>query len=176
MGLLIEVNRKIKRHINKKREAHPSLASRFKAPENCPCCRNEQLRTSRRYRYINPYTPVMPTVRIHHRPTSIIGAVYIQHTQRNSSLLCSWQHWNFLRTSNRQNQSVRIRYYPYVCPHHLYFMTKHQREDIAKIAIYTKKQTYILEKTFSLRITKFFERKNKMQKNRKKMLITTYNP
>ena len=51
--------------------------------------RNEQLRTSRRYRYINPYTPVMPTVRIHHRPTSIIGAVYIQHTQRNSSLLCS---------------------------------------------------------------------------------------
>ena len=55
-------------------------------------------------------------------------------------------------------------------------MTKHQREDIAKIAIYTKKQTYILEKTFSLRITKFFERKSKMQKNRKKKLITTYNP
>ena len=35
MGLLIEVNRKIKRHINKKREAHPSLASLSKAPENC---------------------------------------------------------------------------------------------------------------------------------------------
>ena len=36
MGLLIEINRKIKRHINKKREAHPSLAPQFKAPENCP--------------------------------------------------------------------------------------------------------------------------------------------
>ena len=35
MGLLIEINRKIKRHINKKREAHPSLASLSKAPENC---------------------------------------------------------------------------------------------------------------------------------------------
>ena len=26
--------------------------------------------------------------------------------------------WNFLRTSNGQNQSVRIRHYLYVCPHH----------------------------------------------------------
>jgi len=58
-----------------KREAHSSLASLSKAPENCPCCRNEQLRTSRRYVYINPYEPIMPTVRMHHRLTGIIRAV-----------------------------------------------------------------------------------------------------
>ena len=43
-------------HINKKREAHSSLASLPKAPENCLTCRNEQLRTSRRYDISNPYT------------------------------------------------------------------------------------------------------------------------
>jgi hypothetical protein len=34
-------------------------------------CRNEQLRTSRRYGYITPFTPVIPTVRMHHRLTSL---------------------------------------------------------------------------------------------------------
>ena len=37
------------RPYKQKREAHSSLAPQFKAPENCPCSRNEQLRTSRRY-------------------------------------------------------------------------------------------------------------------------------
>ena len=37
MGLRIEVIKKeTKAHINKKREAHSSLASLSKAPENCP--------------------------------------------------------------------------------------------------------------------------------------------
>ena len=75
MGLLIEIQKKKNLEAYKqKREAHSSLASLFKAPENCPCCRNEQLRTSRRYEYITPYTSVMPTVQIHHRLTGIIRA------------------------------------------------------------------------------------------------------
>ena len=116
-----------------KREAHPLLASRFKAPENCPCCRNEQLRTSRRYMYIKHYTPIMPMMQIHHRLIGIMRDVLIQHTQRHSLLLCSWQHWCFLRTSNGQHQSVRIRHYLYVRPHHLYFFEKSRHEDIANV-------------------------------------------
>ena len=58
-----------------KREAHPSLASPSRRLKIAYQCRNEQLRTSRRYMYITPYTPVMPIVRIHHRLTSIIRAV-----------------------------------------------------------------------------------------------------
>ena len=61
----------IQKAYKQKREAHPALASLFKAPENCPTCRNEQLRTSRRYIYITPYTLAMPTARMHHRLTSI---------------------------------------------------------------------------------------------------------
>lgn len=34
------------------------------------------------------YTPIMPTVQTHHRLTGIMRAIYIQHTQRHSSLLC----------------------------------------------------------------------------------------
>ena len=75
MALSEKTIKNLQIHINKKREAHSSLASLLKAPENCLCCRNEQLRTSCRYRYINPYTPAMPIVRIHHRLTSIIRAV-----------------------------------------------------------------------------------------------------
>ena len=96
-------------------------------------CRNEQLRTSRRYMYIKPYTPIMPMMRMHHRLIGIMRDVLIQHTQRHSLLLCSWQHWCFLRTSNGQNQSVRIRHYLYVRPHHLYFFKKSRHEDIANV-------------------------------------------
>ena len=58
IGLHIEVKKHvvIKAHINKKREAHSSLASLIRRPGNCPHCRNEQLRTSRRYDISNPYT------------------------------------------------------------------------------------------------------------------------
>ena len=75
MGLRHRNKQKNQEAYKQKREAHPSLASLPKAPENCLTCRNEQLRTSRRYMYITPYTPVMPIVRIHHRLTSIIRAV-----------------------------------------------------------------------------------------------------
>ena len=49
---------------------------------------------------------LLPLVQIHHWLTSITRAVH-KHTQRASSLLCSWHYWNFLRTSNGQNQSVQ---------------------------------------------------------------------
>ena len=58
MGLRIEVTKQDFHtiHIKTEREAHLSLASRFKAPENAYYSRNEQLRTSRRYVNQSLYT------------------------------------------------------------------------------------------------------------------------
>ena len=48
--------------------------------------------------WIYTYIYLIPLVQIHHWLTSITRAVH-KHTQRASSLLCSWQVRNFLRTS-----------------------------------------------------------------------------
>jgi len=62
-------------HTNKNVKPILLLASLIRRPGNCPHCRNEQPRTSRRYEYITPYTLVVPTVQLHHRLTSIMRAV-----------------------------------------------------------------------------------------------------
>ena len=63
MGLRIEVTKEDYKHINKKREAHPSLAPRFQAPENCPpLSKRATPNFTPIHLYHNSYTPVMPTV------------------------------------------------------------------------------------------------------------------
>ena len=76
------------RHINKKREAHSSLASRFQGVlEIAHCSRNEQLRTPRRYEYMAPM--YAPTTYGEDTPWACTykGCFY-KHTLRASSLLC----------------------------------------------------------------------------------------
>ena len=60
---------------------------------------------------------LLPLVQIHHWLTSITRAVY-KHTQRASSLLCSWQWFDsFPGLQSVKTKAYRIRHYLYVRPH-----------------------------------------------------------
>ena len=93
-----------------------SLASRSEAPENCPVCRNEQRRSPTP---ICIYVPSSTYWKPRCTDTPMAGmygrAVY-NIPKGHSPLLCFWQtFWNFLRISERQNQSVVNALY-YVSP------------------------------------------------------------
>ena len=102
-----------------KREAHPSLASPSRRLRIAQQCRNEQLRTSRRYMYIS--YPIHPlclscnTPQANEHNSGCIDTTYL--TSFFVALFLTMVEC-FLRTSGSQNQSVRIRHYLYVCPHH----------------------------------------------------------
>ena len=95
-----------------------SLASRSEAPRNGLASRNEQRRSptpicisyTSKCQYWSHWCKDTPMA------VQQMKGMY-KHTQGASTLLCFWQTiWNFLRISNRQNQSV-VNAFIYVCPH-----------------------------------------------------------